>query len=606
MIHLVNFLTGNYTLRGIAMAFKIRGVHDDFLPVNRRAIEKILRLTEQHIPDMSDESLVRIRSLFSNPVYNMMRHYFFIAENNRGEVLGFAQMSYAMDLKYCFLDLLASNPGKTYGGIGGALYKRARDEAVHLNAYALFIECLTDNPEQFSDASILRQNRSRLKFYEGFGARPVINRNYEDHTSAVYGNPYYLVYDSLGTDKPIPLKQGKKIIRSIIERKHSTLTGESNIKKVLAGMKDDPLHIRIHRYKKTDSAMKIPEVPDDRKIILLYNQGHEIHHIQDKGYVEAPVRIKSILKKIEKSDLFIKHKTRHYPEKHITAVHDKAFVEYFKKASASVPPGVSIYPDTFPIRKNAKPPKNLVSRSGYYCIDIYSPVNRNSYIAARSAVDCALTGADLLLADQQIVYALVRPPGHHAEKSSFGGFCYFNSAAIAANYLTGYGKVAILDLDYHHGNGQQDIFYTRNDVLTISIHADTDYEYPYFSGFSNEKGHEEGYGYNINFPLPRNVDGRKYFRVLQKAVKTVKEYNPDFLIIALGLDTAKGDPSGKWQLLKEDFYSNGVLAGSLGKRTLVVQEGGYDSRVLGTNALSFFQGLYAGRYTQASHFSTKG
>jgi acetoin utilization deacetylase AcuC-like enzyme len=596
MIHLVNFLTGNYTLRGIAMAFKIRGVHDDFLPVNRRAIEKILRLTEQHIPDMSDESLVRIRSLFSNPVYNMMRHYFFIAENNRGEVLGFAQMSYAMDLKYCFLDLLASNPGKTYGGIGGALYKRVRDEAIHLNATALFIECLTDDPKYITDASMLRQNRARLKFYEGFGARPVINRSYDNHTLQVYGNSYYLVYDSLVTDKPIPLKQGKKIIRSIIERKHNTLNGESDIKKVTAGMKDDPLQIRIHRYKKTDSALKIPEVPDDRKIILLYNQGHEIHHIQDKGYVEAPVRIKSILKKIEKSDLFVKHKMKHYPERHITAVHDKAFVEYFKKASASVPPGVSIYPDTFPIRKNAKPPKNLVSRAGYYCIDIYSPVNRNSYIAARSAVDCALTGADLLLMDEQIVYALVRPPGHHAEKSSFGGFCYFNSAAIAANYLTKYGRAAILDLDYHHGNGQQDIFYSRNDVLTISIHADTDYEYPYFSGFSNEKGNEEGYGYNINYPLPRNIDGKKYNRVLSKAVKAVKEYNPDFLIIALGLDTAKGDPSGKWQLLKEDFYNNGVQAGSLGKRTLVVQEGGYDSRVLGTNALSFFQGLYAGRY----------
>jgi acetoin utilization deacetylase AcuC-like enzyme len=578
------------------MAFKIRGVHDDFLPVNRRAIDRILHLTEQLIPDMSEESLRRVRSLFSNPVLDMMRHYFFIAENNRGEVLGFAQMSYAMDLKYCFLDLLASNPGKNFGGIGGALYKRVRDEAIHLNASAIFIECLSDNPEQITDASMLRQNRARLKFYEGFGARPVINKNYEDHTSTVYGNPYYLVYDSLGSDKPIPLKQGKKIIRSIIERKHNIGEKGTDINKVTAGMKDDPLNIRTHKFKKADSAAKTPAIPDDRKILLLYNQGHEIHHIQDKGYVETPVRIKSILKKIEKSDLFVKHKMKHYPERHITAVHDKAFVEYFKKASASVPPGVSIYPDTFPIRKNAKPPKNLVSRAGYYCIDIYSPVNRNSYLAARSAVDCALTGADLLLMDEQIVYALVRPPGHHAERSSFGGFCYFNSAAIAANYLTKYGKAAILDLDYHHGNGQQDIFYSRNDVLTISIHADTDYEYPYFSGFSNEKGNEEGYGYNINFPLPRNIDGKKYNRVLSKAVKAIKEYNPDFLIIALGLDTAKGDPSGKWQLLKEDFYNNGILAGSLKKRTLVVQEGGYDSRVLGTNALSFFEGLYAGRY----------
>ena len=580
------------------MSFRIRGVHDDFLPVNRRAIDRIISLTSQLIPDMTAESLEKIRGLFTNPVLNKMRYYFFIAENNRGEILGFAQMSFALDLKYSFLDLLASNPGKSFGGVGGALYKRVRDEAIHLNSCGLFVECLSDSPESFTDTSFLKRNRGRLKFYEGFGARPVLSKEYGNHTEKIYGNPYFLVYDSLSEENPIPLKQGRKIIRSIIERKHLIPHEDKIIIKILSSFKEDPLVIRNYKYRKSDIIRKMPAVPDDRKILLLYNQGHEIHHIHEKGYVESPVRIKSILKKIDRSELFIKHKIKKYPERHITAVHEKAFVEYFKKASASVPPGVSVYPDTFPIRRKAKPPRKLLSRAGYYCIDIYSPVNRNSYLAARSAVNCALTGADLLLSDAQLVYALVRPPGHHAERSCFGGFCYFNSAAIAANYLSAWGKVAILDLDYHHGNGQQDIFYNRDDVLTISIHADPDYEYPYFSGFKSEKGEGKGYGYNINYPLPQQINGAAYNRVLKKAVKKIEQFDPEFLIIPLGLDTAKGDPSGKWSLLKDDFFSNGFLAGSLKKRTLVVQEGGYDSRVLGTNALSFFQGLYSGKYSR--------
>ena len=578
------------------MSFKIRGVFDDFLPVNRKAIEQILNLTESQISDMSEQSLKKIRSLFINPVMNKMRYYFFVAENNKGEILGFAQMSYAIDLKFCFLDLLANNNKKDSGGIGGALYKRVRDEAIHLNASGLFIECMSDNPELFKDKTVLKQSRNRLKFYERFGANPIVNPEFERETMLFYGNPYFLLFDNLGIKKELSLNDSRKIFRAVFERKHNRDVNDNGLKKFISSMKDDPQIIRKSVHSKDDFNHYAFNVPADRKIPLLYNDGHEIHHIRDKGYVESPVRIKSILKVIEKSKLFIKSKTSRFSEKHITAVHDKDFVKYFKTASASVPAGVSLYPDTFPIRKKAKPPKKLVSRAGYYCIDIYSPVNRNSYFAARGAVDCALTGADLVLKGFRIVYALIRPPGHHAERNSFGGFCYFNNAAIAANFLSNYGRIAILDLDYHHGNGQQDIFYRRNDVLTISIHADPDYEYPYFSGFRNETGEEEGAGYNINFPLPIKTDGIRYKHALEKSIKAVKKFSPDFLIIPLGLDTAKGDPSGKWNLEKDDFYNNGRLIGLLDIPTLVVQEGGYDSRVLGINSLSFFQGLYDGEY----------
>ena len=151
-------------------------------------------------------------------------------------------------------------------------------------------------------------------------------------------------------------------------------------------------------------------------------------------------------------------------------------------------PKKSIYPYVFPTRNPARPPNDETVLAGYYCIDTFTPLNQNAYLAARSAVDCALTAAEKVLEGTDLAYALVRPPGHHAETRTFGGFCYFNNGAIAANLLSRYGRVAILDIDYHHGNGQQEIFYNRADVLTVSIHGHPSFAYPYFSGFRDETG----------------------------------------------------------------------------------------------------------------------
>lgn len=206
-------------------------------------------------------------------------------------------------------------------------------------------------------------------------------------------------------------------------------------------------------------------------------------------------------------------------------------------------------------------------------------------------MDCTITAADQLLQGRRVSYALVRPPGHHAEKRYFGGFCYFNNCAIAAQRLSLFGRVAILDIDYHHGNGQQDIFFKRRDVLTVSIHGHPQFAYPYFSGFSEETGTGEGEGFNRNFPLPENLDGERYRKTLHRALQLVNDFRPDFLIVALGLDTAKLDPTGTWSLVADDFAHNGRLIGALGFPTLLVQEGGYRTRTLGTNAAAFFAGL---------------
>ena len=245
-------------------------------------------------------------------------------------------------------------------------------------------------------------------------------------------------------------------------------------------------------------------------------------------------------------------------------------------------------------------------RAGYYCIDTFTPLNANAYKAARGAVDCAMTGAECLLDGSRAAYALVRPPGHHAEYEAFGGFCYFNSAAIAAHHLSKQGKVVLLDIDYHHGNGAQDIFYRRKDVFTISIHGHPRYSYPYFSGFEDEKGDGDGKGYNLNLPQPENIDGERYRKVLATALERIRKFDPQFLVLALGLDTAKGDPTGSFLLMTKDFRENGRMIGELRLPALVVQEGGYKTQTLGVNARHFFTGLWEGISANAAAAGKRG
>jgi acetoin utilization deacetylase AcuC-like enzyme/GNAT superfamily N-acetyltransferase len=579
--------------------FRIRRIYDDALSVNRAAIVQVQEILRVQFPLLSQKEIRQLPDRLRNPMKHGFRAVLLVVEDGRGRVKGFALLYHESELRFCYLDFISASMKMTGRGIGGALYERVRQEAAALSTVGIFYECLPDDPKLCVDPEICRQNRTRLKFYERYGAFPIVNTKYETPVNPGDDNPPVLVYDPAGYAHPLRKRQARKIVRAILERKYGDLCPASYIDLVVNSFQDDPVLLREPRYFKKLSPLPLKaEITDDRKIVLVVSDVHEIHHIHERGYLESPVRVGAILKGIDPTGLFERVKAGRFSETHIRAVHHPGFIEYLRHVCRNIEKGQTIYPYVFPLRNQTRPPIDLPIRAGYYCMDTFTPIHRDAFQAARRAVDCAMTGARALLEGHLLAYALVRPPGHHAEKATFGGFCYFNSNAVAAHYLSAHGRVAILDVDFHHGNGQEDIFYDRADVLTLSIHGSPKFAFPYFTGFRDSRGIGYGERMNVNFPLPEQVDGLVYRMVLEKALRRIRRFKPAFLIVALGLDTSQGDPTGTWSLRTADFEQNGRLIGALRLPTLVVQEGGYNTRKLGVNARAFFIGLWKGAYGQ--------
>lgn len=574
--------------------FRIHKIFDVTTPTNRQLLSQVQAMLRVQFNALSEKDIAKLPAQLANPLKYRFHSILLVAEDGNATLRGFGMLLHAPDLSFCYLDYICAGRGETGGGIGGALYERAREEAFQLGVSGIFLECLPDDPALSPDPAIRKQNAARLRFYERFGARPIANTAYETPLTESDTDPPYLVFDNLGQDKkPLKRDEAKNIIRAILERKYANICPPRYIEKIVNSVTDDPIRLREPRYiKKTGGVAE--NRPATRRIALIINDQHSIHHVNDRGYVEAPVRIESITKELDRTQIFESMPPKTFGISVIEQVHKPEFVQFLRNACANVPPGKSVYPYVFPVRNRARPPKELPLRAGYYCIDTFTPLNANAYKAARRSVDCAMTGAECLLDGRRAAYALVRPPGHHAEYEAFGGFCYFNSAAIAAHHLSQQGRVALLDIDYHHGNGSQDIFYRRKDVYTISVHGHPRHSYPYFSGFEDEKGQGEGKGYNLNLPLPENIEGERYCKVLGESLDRIRKYKPQFLVLAFGLDTAKGDPTGSFRLMAKDFRENGRMIGSLCLPTLVVQEGGYKTQTLGVNARHFFNGLWEG------------
>ena len=239
-------------------------------------------------------------------------------------------------------------------------------------------------------------------------------------------------------------------------------------------------------------------------------------------------------------------------------------------------------------------PKDIEGKLGYYSFDMTAAITKTSFEAIHAAMECALTGADLLVNGEKAAFALCRPPGHHAAPDLMGGYCYINNAAIAAESLRRQGKekVAILDIDYHHGNGTQSIFYERDDVLFVSIHGDPDYDYPHYIGFDDEIGEGKGEGFNLNLPLPQGkTDWSLYGPALATALEKIRAFGADALVISLGMDTYEHDPISFFKLNRTDYAEIGRQLGTLDLPTLFVFEGGYAVDDLGYNTVAVLDGF---------------
>ncbi|HOO99531.1 MAG TPA: histone deacetylase family protein [Bacteroidales bacterium] len=581
--------------------FRIRKITNPFLEGNRQVMDGIKKIIKTQFPAISESQVEELPAQMVNPVDKKFQTSLVIAEDAKRNIRGFAILMHMSDLKFCYLDFLSVAPGLPTSGVGGSLYERLREEASSLGAIGIFFECLPDDPALCKDPASLPQNQKRLAFYERYGAYPVINTRYETPVSKTDDCAPYIVYDDLGTGRPLAAAELRKIFRAVLERKYQHYCPPDYVEMVVKSVKDDPVRLRKPKYVKVGEE-KIRIRNNDRVNILLFvNDKHQIHHVREIGYVESPVRVRSILREIIKLGVVAEKKVREYPDRHILEIHDRGYYTYFKKICTSMDAGESVYPYVFPVRNNTRPPKVLSVRAGYYCIDTFTPLNLNAFLAARWGVNCSLSAADAILEGNPVAYVVTRPPGHHAERFVFGGFCYFNNVAIAASHLSKYGKVAILDVDYHHGNGQQDIFYNRSDVLTVSIHGHPSFAYPYFSGFREEKGEGSGWGFNFNFPLKEVVSGEEYRKTLARALSIIKKFKADYLVVALGLDTAKGDPTGTWMLSARDFHLNGEMIAKTGLPVLIIQEGGYRNRFLGINARQFLKGIYEGYINSGSY-----
>jgi len=241
-------------------------------------------------------------------------------------------------------------------------------------------------------------------------------------------------------------------------------------------------------------------------------------------------------------------------------------------------------------------PDHIDALLGFYSFDAGAGLVAGSWAAIKSSCDVALTGAELVKAGERAAFALCRPPGHHAGRAFMGGYCYINNAAVAAQWFRdqGAGKVAILDVDYHHGNGTQEIFYQRGDVLVVNVHGDPMAEYPFYLGHADEKGAGEGEGFNRNYPLPAGTGWDQWSAALEDGCSKVAAYAPDVVVVSLGVDTFEKDPISQFKLVSHDYPKIGRRIAKLALPTLFVMEGGYAVDEIGINAVGVLTGFEEG------------
>lgn len=308
-------------------------------------------------------------------------------------------------------------------------------------------------------------------------------------------------------------------------------------------------------------------------------------------YPESPERVRRLMAGALKAELEPRAPDL-FDASHFEGIHPRRYLDFLENGHAEWMklPGAfaEIMPSIRPVEGPSAYPLHILGRAGWHIMDFAGAVTAGTWDAVRLSAMSALTAAELVSAGADAAYALCRPPGHHAYGERSGGFCYLNNSAIAAQYLRRkHERVAILDIDVHHGNGTQSIFYDRADVLTVSIHADPAAYYPFFYGYAGQQGDADGEGYNLNLPVPVKSGDKDWIAALERALKATADFKPGALVLALGLDAHEADPLNGGAVTTEGFTVMAGLIAALGLPTVIVQEGGYLTPVLGDNLAAF-------------------
>jgi acetoin utilization deacetylase AcuC-like enzyme len=339
---------------------------------------------------------------------------------------------------------------------------------------------------------------------------------------------------------------------------------------------------------------------------IIYSEDHRKRASKTELYggellppFECPERMDFILEAIEKTSLGTIHSPKDFGRDPITAIHEEGFVTFIETCwqewVAAGFKGEAIA-SVWPSRSMPSPriPSFIDGKMGYYTLASETSISAGTAEAAYTSAQVALTAADAIMKGQaRTMFALCRPPGHHASKDQFGGYCFYNNAAIAAQHMRDQGaaKVAILDVDFHHGNGTQAIFYDRDDVLFLSLHGDPAEAFPYFLGYAEETGLGAGEGYNVNYPMPPKTPYSKWSEALDDALGRIRAFGADSLIVSFGADTFENDPISFFKLTSADFIDMGRRIATLNLPTLTVMEGGYAVSEVGTNTVNLLLGM---------------
>ncbi len=312
---------------------------------------------------------------------------------------------------------------------------------------------------------------------------------------------------------------------------------------------------------------------------------------------ETTARAESILAALEADEQrFAVQRPEEIPAEVLDAIHDPRLQQMLKTAE-SLRKTDTFYPAVFMRGMDITPDPGVISHAGSFCFDSGTPLSRDTWQAARWSASCAVTAAAVVASGtSRLAYALSRPPGHHATRGLFGGYCYLANSSLAAQSLRmkGATRVAVLDIDVHHGNGTQQVFWDDPSVLSISLHGDPANFFPFFTGYAEEIGGGPARGTNLNLPLAEGTDGQAYEQALEIALARVIDFDPAFLIVAAGVDTYERDPMGNLSLTTNDIGRVGERIGALGFPTIAVQEGGYYTPHIGRNVQSLLLGLAEG------------